>query len=182
MFNQLLIERPSKNDIEAIHKVFDITLPDTYEKEGLSHLKDEILSEIEYKKKLLNLALVKNDMRVYFLIAKMNDEVVGTISYSPCSDLIRELTNNQINHVGELGSLYVLPDYQGKGIASALIHVLIEVLHRNGIQQFCLDSGYREAQKRWLRKFGSPYKIIKNYWGNMNDHIIWLCEVKDFIK
>jgi hypothetical protein len=36
----------------------------------------------------------------------------------------------------------VLSSYQAKGIRSALI----EFLHMNDVQQFCLDSGYKEAQ------------------------------------
>ena len=59
-----------------------------------------------------------------------------------------------------------------KGIASALIHALIDYLHMVGVQQFCLDSGYRQAQKKWLRKFGKPYKTIEDYWGKDNDHMI----------
>ncbi len=180
MLHQLKIERPLMKDIEAIHQVFEQSITNAIEKEGLGEQKDGILSEIEDKKQLLNLALNADDSRVHFWIAKIKDEVVGTISFRPCSDLIKELTENQIKDVGELGTLYILPAYQGKGIASALIQTLVDFLHENGIQQFCLDSGYREAQKRWTRKFGTPYKIVEKYWGENNDHMIWLCDVKDY--
>lgn len=50
-----------------------------------------------------------------------------------------------------------------------------------GIEEFCFDSGYRNAQKRWLKKFGKPYKIAKDYWGEDGDNMIWLCKVKDYI-
>lgn len=182
MANHLLIERPTKKDIESIHNVFEKSITDAFEKEGLSHLREDILSEIEYKKKLLSLALSNNDMTIFFLIAKIKDEVVGTISFSPCGDLIKNLTHYQISNVGELGTLYVLPSYQDKGIGSALIDELIKVLHMNDVQQFCLDSGYKRAQNRWLRKFGHPYKIVKDYWRESNHHMIWVCEVKDYVK
>ena len=147
MLNQLIIERPTKKDIRSIHNVFEKTITNAFEKEGLSFLKDDILTEIENKKQLLNLALTSNEASVYFLVAKIKEEIIGTISFSPCNNDIKKFTHNQINNVGELGSLYVLPHYQDKGIASALIHALIDYLHMVGVQQFCLDSGYRQAQK-----------------------------------
>ena len=179
---KIIIERPSKNDIKSIHNVFEKTIINTFEKEGLSHLKDDIHNEIENKKQLLNKALTTNEKNVYYFVAKIKDEIIGTISFSPFNDVIKKFIDNKIKNVGELGSLYVLPNYQNKGVASALIQALIEFLHTNGIQLFCLDCGYKQAQKKWLRKFGTPYKIIKDYWGKDNDYMIWLCEVKDYIR
>ena len=82
----------------------------------------------------------------------------------------------------QLGSLFVLPRYQGQGVGSALISAMVAHLYKQGIEQFFLDSGYKLAQKRWLRKFGEPYKVVKDYWGPDYDHMIWLCKVIDFIK
>jgi GNAT superfamily N-acetyltransferase len=81
-----------------------------------------------------------------------------------------------------LGSLYVLPHFQGKGVGSALIQSMITFLHELGVEQFCLDSGFKSAQKRWLRKFGEPYKIAKDFWGEGSDHMVWLCQVTDYVK
>jgi GNAT superfamily N-acetyltransferase len=180
--DKLIIERPGKKDSDAIYKVFEETIPDAFEKENLCHLTEDMLLEIESKKKLFDQVIKSSEGDTFFLVAKIEDEVIGTISFSPSSNDIIKLNLKQINNVGELGSLYVLPSYQGRGIASALIHVLLEHLHRKGIQQFCLDSGYRLAQRRWLRKFGTPYKIIEEYWGKDNHHMIWLCRVRDYIE
>jgi GNAT superfamily N-acetyltransferase len=83
--------------------------------------------------------------------------------------------------VGELGSLYVLPSYQGQGVGSALIKGMAISLKKQGIDQFCLDSGYKRAQKRWLRKFGEPYKTVKDYWGPDSVHMVWLCKINDYV-
>ena len=181
MLNQLTIVRPTKEDIKSIYNVFEKTITNAFEKEGISYLKDDILDEIESKKQLLHIALLNNDTTVYFLVARINNEVIGTISYSPCNDDVKKFTNNKLEYIGELGSLYVLPNYQNMGVASELIHSLIEHLHKIGVKQFCLDCGYKLAQKRWLKKFGNPYKIVKDYWGKDYDHMIWLCDVKDYI-
>jgi GNAT superfamily N-acetyltransferase len=82
--------------------------------------------------------------------------------------------------VGELGSLYVLPSYQGLGVGSTLIKELMAYLSKQGIEQFCLDSGYQRAQVKWLRKFGEPYKVVKDYWGPDSVHMVWLCKVSDY--
>ena len=86
-------------------------------------------------------------------------------------------TGHQLDAVGELGSLYILPEYQGQGIGSALIGELLEFLREQGIDRFCLDSGYQRAQRRWLQKFGEPYITVKDYWGPDSVHMVWLCTV-----
>ncbi|MNC76709.1 hypothetical protein D3C75_1284870 [compost metagenome] len=70
-----------------------------------------------------------------------------------------------------------MPEYQGQGIGSALIAELMAFLRKQGIAEFCLDSGYRRAQTRWLRKFGEPYAVVKDYWGPDSVHMVWLCTV-----
>ncbi|MGG6311825.1 GNAT family N-acetyltransferase [Paenibacillus macerans] len=167
-------------DREAVCRVFELAIPDAFAREGLGDLEEEIHGEIGHKQKMLNSALASANAGVRFLIAKAEGEVVGTISFGPCGKEIRECTHQALDDVGELGSLYILPSYQGQGLGSALIKALATQLHRQGIKRFCLDSGYRRAQQRWLRKFGEPYTVGKDYWGPGHDHMVWLCNVKDY--
>ena len=180
--NGILIVKPTKKDIKSAYSVFEITITDAFEKEGLGYLKEDILKEIEYKKNLFTYSLENPDSNIYFLVAKIDDKVIGTISFGPCGSDIKKCTNNQLDGVGELGSLYVLPNFQDKGVGSALIYSMIKYLHELGVKQFCLDSGYKHAQRKWLRKFGEPYIIEKDYWGKDFDHMVWLCNVDDYIK
>ncbi|WP_440117821.1 GNAT family N-acetyltransferase [Paenibacillus sp. QZ-Y1] len=173
----------TSSDLEGAYQVFETSIPFAFNQEGIGSLHEDIQGEIEHKKALLHSALHSDNTKksnVFFLLAKRDDRIVGTISFGPCGKEIQECTDHQLNNIGELGSLYVLPEVQGQGIASALIQALVTELQRRGIQQFCLDSGYRTAQKKWQRKFGEPYAVAKNYWGEGTDHIVWLCEVKDF--
>ncbi|WP_458462588.1 GNAT family N-acetyltransferase [Paenibacillus sp.] len=184
MDDKITIDLLTLSDANGAYQVFETTIPAAFDQEGIGSLLDDIQDEIGHKKAMIHTALQAEDYieaSVFFLVAKMGDVIVGTISYGPCGEEIRECTDNRLNDIGELGSLYVLPEVQGQGIGSALILALVTELQRRGIKQFCLDSGYRIAQKKWQRKFGEPYVVAKNYWGEGTDHMIWLCEVQDFI-
>nr|WP_211175507.1 GNAT family N-acetyltransferase [Paenibacillus sp. SZ31] len=170
-------------DADAACQVFETTIPAAFEQEGIGSLLDDIQHEIAHKRALIHTALqpkANKEANVFFLVAKMDDVIVGTISYGPCGEEIRECTDHRLNDIGELGSLYVLPEVQGLGIGSALILALVTELQRLGIKQFCLDSGYQIAQQKWQRKFGEPYVVAKNYWDEGTDHMVWLCRVQDF--
>lgn len=178
--NELVIVKPTKDDFSSTCTVFELSIRDAFERDGLGHLKEDIKKEIEEKKNLLTYSLVNPDSDVHFFAAKLGGNVIGTISFGPCGDDIKIVTNNELADVGELGSLYVLPQFQRSGIGSALITAMINHLNKQGIEQFCLDSGYKQAQQIWLKKFGTPYAIAQDYWGEGYDHMVWLCSVRDF--
>ncbi|MFX3647807.1 MAG: GNAT family N-acetyltransferase [Paenibacillus sp.] len=184
MDDKITIEPMTRLDADGAYQVFERTIPAAFEQEGIGSLLDDIQDEITHKKAMIHTALQAKDhikSSVFFLVAKRGDVIVGTISYGPCGEEIRECTEDRVNDIGELGSLYVMPEVQGQGIGSALILALVNELQRRGIQQFCLDSGYQIAQKKWQRKFGEPYVVAKNYWGEGMDHMVWLCKVENFI-
>lgn len=179
MINDLLISRLTKENLESAYRVFETSIPDAFEKEGLGDLKEDIQREIIHKRHMLESSLDEAGSDVFFLIAKLGESVIGAISFGPCGEDARKCTDNELEGIGELGSLFVLPGHQGKGVGSALIGAMMEQLSGQGIEEFCLDSGYRRAQKRWLRKFGEPCRVVKDYWGPGTEHMVWLCRVKD---
>lgn len=167
----------TEDDISPVSDLYKIAIMDAFESEGLGHLQGDIQQEIESKIRMAAASLNPLNSDIWFWVARIDGRVVGTISYAPCGEDIRVCIGNQLDAVGELGSLYVLPEYQGQGIGSALIAMLMVFLREQGIDRFCLDSGYRRAQTRWLRKFGEPYVIVKDYWGPDSVHMVWLCTV-----
>lgn len=175
--SRLSIAPLTVEDAESVARLYQITIRDAFEREGLGHLVSDIQQEIESKKRMAEASLNPQNSDTYFWVAKIDGAVAGTISYAPCGKDIRTCTGNQLDAVGELGSLYILPEYQGQGIGSALIEAVTVFLREQGIDQFCLDSGYRRAQTRWLRKFGEPFTVVKDYWGPDSVHMVWLCKV-----
>lgn len=193
MIEGIVIAPLAPADREEACRVFERTIPETFAGEGLGHLMEEIREEVDGKKRLVDAALrIATDLDplhprpqaggcpVIFLVARSAREVVGTISFGPCGKEIVECTRHALDDVGELGSLYVLPAHQGQGIGGALIQALAEELKGRGIERFCLDSGYKRAQQKWLRKFGEPYAVAKNYWGPGQDHMVWVCNVENY--
>lgn len=179
MMANIVIEKPKRSDIEKIKYLFKETITTAFIKEGIGHLTEDITNDINEKIHKL-MRSFQDDSDVIFLIAKIDDVVVGTISYGPPNNDIRKITNNELNNMGEIGSIYVLPEFQGKGIASKLVKEMLSILDKKQVTAFCLDCGLKNAQQIWLKKFGKPYIIREDYWGKNSHHMIWLCNVSDF--
>ncbi len=172
----LTIHPLTPDDFPSVCELFRHTITDAFEQEGLASLQDDIQSEVDNKQQRAASALNLKNSGLFFLVAKLDGKVVGTISFGPCGEDIRSCTGHQLDDVGELGSLYILPSCQGQGIGAALIKEMLADLRSRGIEEFCLDSGYKRAQQRWLRKFGEPYTVVKDYWGPDSVHMVWLCK------
>jgi len=173
------IRRPKQEDKEEIYKFFRTVIVDTYTKEGLSELIDEIEDEIEQKKIYLNSDLESNGENRYFLLALDGEKVIGTIEYGIANELISSCTNGKLKEMTEIGTVFVYPSYQKQGIGNLLLNAMYLTLQNRGINEFCLDSGYKHAQKVWKKKFGEPDYLLKDYWSSGNDHMIWRRKIED---
>ncbi|MGE8206991.1 GNAT family N-acetyltransferase [Heyndrickxia sp. NPDC080065] len=175
------IRRPRVEDIEELHQFFDIVIKDTFANERLSELADDIENEIESKKKYLKYDFESYGKERYFLIAfdKMGNKIIGTIEYGPASELIDKLTEGAMKDLHEIGTVFVHPDYQGRGIGRLLLNVMFLTLLNREIKEFCLDSGYSNAQKIWKKKFGEPDYFLQNYWSEGSHHMIWRRSIND---
>ncbi|MGP4080630.1 GNAT family N-acetyltransferase [Pseudalkalibacillus sp. R45] len=176
MFN-VVLRRPRMDDIAELHQLFKTVITDTFSKEGIEHMEDDLLEEIEVKKKYLKSDLESNGEHRYFLIAEDGDRIIGCIEYGPASELIRTCTNNAYHGLMELGTVFVHPGYQRNGIGNLLLDAIYRTFDEKRIEEFCLDSGYRRSQKIWRKKFGEPDYFLKDYWGEGYDHMIWRIKV-----
>ncbi|MGD8192377.1 N-acetyltransferase family protein [Brevibacillus ginsengisoli] len=173
------IRRPRIEDIQELHQLFKLVITDTFTREGLGERLEVIKDEIEMKKKYLESDFKTNGVERYFLIAVVNDQIIGSIEYGPVSDLICTCTNHSFKGLVEVGTLFVHPRYQRMGIGNLLLNTMHSTLRNKGITEFCLDSGYSNAQKIWKKKFGEPNYWLKDHWGKGYDHMIWKIEVSE---
>lgn len=175
------IESLTEQTRQLVKNHFSLCIPLAFELEDLVDLKSVISSEIAFKQSLIDESLDSHSS-TSFLIARIQNEVVGVISVGPCGKEIMDCTHQKWATLKEIGSLYVHPQFQNQRIGSLLIHTAVKKLDEQGIDEFCLDSGYQHAQTKWRRKFGEPTMIVKDYWGNGLDHMIWRIKVKDILK
>jgi GNAT superfamily N-acetyltransferase len=171
------IRRPKKDDIKQLHQFFRSVISDTFKNEGISGQNEDLEEEIRTKESYLENDLLSSGKNRYFLIALESDRIIGTIEYGPASSLIITCTNKSLQHLVEVGTVFVLPECQRKGIGNLLMQKMYKVLQDNGIGEFCLDSGYRRAQTIWKRKFGEPDYFLKDFWGENFHHMIWKLNV-----
>jgi GNAT superfamily N-acetyltransferase len=176
------IRRPRIEDTNELNLFFEKVIIDTFTEEGIGEKFEDIEAEIESKKKYLVSDFASNGANRYFLLAWHTDKIVGSIEYGPASDLICKCTKNAFNGLPEVGTVFVLPEYQKMGIGRLLLNSIYSKLQNKGIEKFCLDSGYVRAQHIWKKKFGEPDYLLKDYWGEGFDHMIWKIKISDLTK
>ncbi|MCM3693925.1 GNAT family N-acetyltransferase [Neobacillus niacini] len=167
------IRRPSIEDLEELNLFFRTVLTDTFAREGLADLVEEIEADIESKKKYLKMDFETSGEKRYFLIALLQNKIIGTIACGNANELIEECTNGELVNTIEIGTVYVLPEYQRQGVGNKLLAEMLRTLNARGIQEFCLDSGFKTAQTIWKKKFKEPEYCLKDYWGQGQNHMIW---------
>jgi len=176
------IRRPRIEDMNELNQFFKIVITDTFAKEGISNQAESMNEEIETKGNYLENDFESNGEERFFLIALDNEKIIGSIEYGPASDLILNCTNHALKGLLEVGTVFVHPDYQKNGIGNLLLNNIYVTLQNKGIKEFCLDSGYCNAQKIWKKKFGEPDYLLKDYWEKGYDHMIWKIKVSDILR
>ncbi len=171
------ITRPDRNDVKELHQLFDITIRDTFEREGIVEASiDEIMVEVEKQKQFLRNDLDTGGRDEYFLIARRDDRIVGTIAYGPPNHMILKYSNIAVATVPEIKSVYIHPDYQRQGIGTKLLMTVVDILRDRGFTQFCLDTGYKSAQVYWQKKLGPPLVTIADYYSDGTAYMIWVVD------
>jgi GNAT superfamily N-acetyltransferase len=110
-------------------------ITDTFAREGLSGLIDDIEAEIQSKKNLLHMDFNSKGNKRYFLIALEENKIIGTIEYGPASELIQECTNGKLGNLVEVGTVFVHPEYQRQGVGNKLLAEMLHTLKALGIGQ-----------------------------------------------
>lgn len=171
----ITIARPVESQTGEIRALLAKTIRHTFESEDVSESHaEEVDMEIQNQWDTLSRDFKSNGALEHFLIAKVDRRIVGTIAYGPPNKIIREYLRFDPNSAPEVKCVYVLPEFQDKGIGSRLFARILQTLKENGTSEFCLDSGYLKAQKFWSNKLGTPSVVLRDHWCPEGHHCIWL--------
>lgn len=176
---KVIIRRPNIKDREELHQLFETTIKNTLELEGAVGEEDFIKELSDDQKNLIDTDFDTDGKEYYFLVAEYEGKIAGTICHRPCSDIIKDCADRDIKGMHEIGSVYILPDFQGKGIAKLLLNAMYITLSAKGFDEFWLDSGYDIAKNVWRNVLGEPTIIMKDYWGEGVDHHLWYRKLSD---
>ncbi|CDQ40849.1 MULTISPECIES: GNAT family N-acetyltransferase [Virgibacillus] len=101
----------AEKDITQVQRVAETSWHTTYKGLIPQAVQDHFLTEA-YSAKMLQRRMKFS----YILVVEVDNQVIGFVNYSP-------VTEGKV----ELGAIYLLPDYQGKGIGTALLARGIEM-------------------------------------------------------
>lgn len=176
--------KPQAKDVEAIYQLFAKTIKDAFQKEGIQEAYlGEIKAEIAKQIDLLYKALNQSNPSEFYLIARNEQHIVGTIAYGQVGQEIKKYYRGNLQNTVEIKSAYILPNFQRQGIGTLLFKSILKQLQMQQprIEQICLDSGYTMAQQFWQCKLGKPILTVKNRWGEGEDYMIWCIAIKKLL-
>jgi len=177
----IVIIKPDVSQREEIHALFDTVICHTLRFEGVGDDYELTAELIADQQELIDLCFETDGEECFFLTAVHEDKTVGTICRRECSEIIKDCADRDATGVQEIGSVYILPQFQGKGIAKLLLNAMYITLIAQGYDEFWLDSGYEIAKKVWQKVLGPPTVIMKDYWAEGVDHHLWYKKLDEIL-
>jgi len=114
----------------------------------------------------------KNDDKLIFLVAEVENKVVGTINFCWSENNTHEFVKTEENQA-QLRSVYLHPDYWGNGIGTKLFknglkklpdeitELKVESLKDNDVgRNFYSKLGFEKVEKSQVELFGDKYQTI----------------------
>ncbi len=169
----IVISRPQNKDISELKSFIKTVTTFAFANDGYPYEDEELQNLIKKKIALLNLDFSSSGQKAYFLIAKMKNKIAGCISSSEVSEIIKNNLSINYDHVPEITTVYVLPDFHHQGIATILLNAMFISLLKDGVKECVWDAGYKKSQSFWIKKFGNPTVVLKDHWAKGFNHLIW---------
>jgi L-amino acid N-acyltransferase YncA len=161
------IREPKITEKAEIMELFKTSIADAYKQNSINAPYDD---QIKKQDNWMNKHF--NGEESYYLVAIENDKIIGIMAFG-------EPKKIHIKHLGFsentplVRSAYVLPEFQGIGIGSKLFKGLLNEMDRRDVKSFYIDAGYRISQGYWKRRLGEPDVILKKYYDNDDDMMLW---------
>lgn len=86
-----------------------------------------------------------------------------------------ELTRG-LERPAEVFSVYVAPDWLGRGVGRAMVDEIERVARAQGYTDILAVSGVRHVEigyPFWTRRYGDFYRVDKDYWAEGAERVVW---------
>jgi len=155
--------------------LFRESIEDTCQK---NHIFDRSIVEAEVAEKISKLERYLHcpvdGEAMLCVLAQGRPVAVG--GYFPCAGDILAHGDATTADV-EIGSLYVAPLSQGRGIGRLVFEELKGQIRATGRHQAFLDSGYPSSQSYWRKQLGEPHRDTESPFGPAFRYQIWRVEL-----
>ncbi|WP_077296981.1 GNAT family N-acetyltransferase [Virgibacillus pantothenticus] len=147
------IRKMEEADIEAVQEVATTSWHTTYDGIIPIEIQDTFLVGA-YSKEML----IRRLEGSHFFIAVVDGKVIGFANYAPVTD----------KGTMELAAIYVLPDYQGVGIGSALLEAGIAI--SEGAEIYINVEKENTIGRRFYERKG--FKVVEEFTENFAGHLL----------
>lgn len=173
------IIRPQKSELDAIRKHLEYTISETFKEAGVfESAYDEYVEEIEYQTEKFKIDFDTQGTEEYFLLAKSENKIIGTIGYGKPNPVIKEYFPKLDDTIGEIKAVYINPAYQNQKVGTKLFQAILAYLNSQNIEEFILDCGYKKSQPFWIKLLDEPTILLKDFYQPDSHHMIWRSEVQ----
>ena len=146
-----IIRLANKNDCQELSNLKHIVWEETYR--GI--YSDNKIDNFDYEKnkeKFLNMILNQN---IELYVVEVNGKLIG---YMDCGRPYRPYKNYE----QEIGLLYLLKEYQRKGIGKKLFNIAYNRIKENGYNEFFICCNKYNSAKEFYKKMGGIIDKIDN--------------------
>lgn len=151
--DKLIIRKCEEKDLPDIAEIHIQTWRKAYR--GI--VDDVILDNLNTERSFQNFNRVLNDPDEFFYVAEYADKTVGFMTFSLKS------RSDVFFCFAEISCIYILPDFQGKGIGKRLMSHAFKVIRDNGISKIMLWALKDNYQKLFYQSCGGKIFSEKDH-------------------
>ena len=145
-----LIRLANKNDCKELSKLKHQVWQETYR--GI--YSDQKIDNFDYQTNEKRFLDIINNKGITLYIVESGNKIVG---YMSCGTPLRPYKN----YKQDIGLLYLLQEYQGKGIGKKLFNIACDSIRKNGYKQFFISCNkYNTPAQAFYKKMGGVVDYV----------------------
>lgn len=157
-----------EQDIPSLRPILETWIRDRDTRQLISSEIEEVLSDVK--------GSINRTNNITYLVAEEKDgEVIGMLGFRPPGEKMLGFVSTQ--NPTEMITAYVDKNHRaGKGVGRALVSKVEELAKQKGHTEIIFNSGPRYIHSGWpiwMRMFGKPIAVAKEYYGKGGDAMVW---------